>query len=538
MVKISHYEVYTDRGDGWKLEDRFSSDQRYEAMRVAKEREAEKIAVKILKEDFDVLDNSYVETVEYVSLAGRKEKDKSGSDYSLKGGLTPSRGEYNIETQEPAGAVNGQNVVTAIFKLVAIIVFCLVSANILITLLIPVIEITVPEELARTVMFLTFFVLFLLLAVPLVLRKVPWYVFSSRKVRRKKIIHEKKFFDKADAIIQNYNLNDSYEPTLAPAFPEAPAEFKRYIVDYMSQIISNLDGEINISDNFNRLGVKLIIYGGVLERSRYNGLSITHANSMLHEAFSILDGDIGDVEAFYDAKKTYKDNRVAIFLTGVGAYLMAQLLAERPLDTHILKKTFSKWEALNKYAAADNRKLERDEPKKEEKQKPDIMLKCIVSIENRVRFYENDQPGDRDDFSKVKGEAQKIIADLADRFDGENVTEDNYITSVEFSKLNCAAGFALEFFREMAVYEDQLNNSNLIVADKCSILSLSAEQEPNLQAFVQDVFEQTYDNEIIVNEPVKERLSLEDEKYDFEFLGEKILSKTGWSVSLYKMTEK
>ncbi len=538
MVKISHYEVYTDRGDGWKLEDRFSSDQRYEAMRVAKEREAEKIAVKILKEDFDVLDNSYVETVEYVSLAGRKEKDKSGSDYSLKGGLTPSRGEYNIETQEPAGAVNGQNVVTAIFKLVAIIVFCLVSANILITLLIPVIEITVPEELARTVMFLTFFVLFLLLAVPLVLRKVPWYVFSSRKVRRKKIIHEKKFFDKADAIIQNYNLNDSYEPTLAPAFPEAPAEFKRYIVDYMSQIISNLDGEINISDNFNRLGVKLIIYGGVLELSRYNGLSITHANSMLHEAFSILDGDIGDVEAFYDAKKTYKDNRVAIFLTGVGAYLMAQLLAERPLDTHILKKTFSKWEALNKYAAADNRKLERDEPKKEEKQKPDIMLKCIVSIENRVRFYENDQPGDRDDFSKVKGEAQKIIADLADRFDGENVTEDNYITSVEFSKLNCAAGFALEFFREMAVYEDQLNNSNLIVADKCSILSLSAEQEPNLQAFVQDVFEQTYDNEIIVNEPVKERLSLEDEKYDFEFLGEKILSKTGWSVSLYKMTEK
>lgn len=271
MVKISHYEVYTDRGDGWKLEDRFSSDQRYDAMRIAKEREAEKIAVKILKEDFDVQDNSYVETVEYVSLAGKK--DKSGSDYSLKGGLAPTRGEYNIETQEPAGASNGQNVITAVFKLVAIIVFCLISANILVTLLIPVIEITVPEELTHTVMFVTFFALFLLLAVPLVLRKVPWYVFSSRKVRRKKIIHEKKFFDKADAIIQNYNLNDSYEPTLAPAFPEAPAEFKRSIVDYMSQIISNLDGEINIADNFNRLGVKLIIYGGVLELSRYNGLS-------------------------------------------------------------------------------------------------------------------------------------------------------------------------------------------------------------------------------------------------------------------------
>lgn len=41
-------------------------------MRIAKEREAEKIAVKILKEDFDVQDNSYVETVEYVSLAGKR----------------------------------------------------------------------------------------------------------------------------------------------------------------------------------------------------------------------------------------------------------------------------------------------------------------------------------------------------------------------------------------------------------------------------------------------------------------------------------
>ena len=114
-------------------------------------------------------DNSYVETVEYVSLAGKK--DKSGSDYSLKGGLAPTRGEYNIETQEPAGASNGQNVITAVFKLVAIIVFCLISANILVTLLIPVIEITVPEELTHTVMFVTFFALFLLLAVPLVLRR-------------------------------------------------------------------------------------------------------------------------------------------------------------------------------------------------------------------------------------------------------------------------------------------------------------------------------------------------------------------------------
>ena len=531
MVKISHYEIYTDRGDGWKLEDRFSGDQRYEAMRVAKEREAEKVSVKLLKEDFDVQDNSYIETVEYVSLAGKK--DKTGSDYSLRGGLSaPKSGEYNIETQEPAGPVNGQNVVTAIFKLVTIIVFCLISANILVTLLIPVIELTVSEKLRQTVMFLTFFILFLLFAVPLVLKKVPWYVFSSNKVRRKKVIYEKKFFDKADAIIQIYNLNDNYEPTLAPAFPEAPIEFKRKIVDYMSQIISNLDGEVNISDGFNRLGLKLIVYGGVLELSRYNGLSITHANSMLHEAFGILDGDIADVEAFYEAKKSYKDNKVAIFLTGVGAYLMAQLLADRPLDTHILKKTFSKWESLNKYKVSENQKSTR---KEKEPQEEDILLKCFVGIENRIRFYENDQPGDKEDFSRVKSEVSNIIADLSDKYDGENVKEDNYITSIEFTKLNQAAHFATEFFKNILVYEDKLNNTNLIVADKCCILSLTVDQEEKMALFLQDVLEQTYDNEIVVNEEVKKQL--QGEKYNFELLGEKVLNKTGATETLYKLME-
>lgn len=217
MVKISHYEVYTDRGDGWKLEDRFSSDQRYDAMRIAKERETEKIAVKILKEDFDVQDNSYVETVEYVSLAGKK--DKSGSDYSLKGGLAPTRGEYNIETQEPAGASNGQNVITAVFKLVAIIVFCLISANILVTLLIPVIEITVPEELTHIVMFVTFFALFLLLAVPLVLRKVPWYVFSSRKVRRKKSSMRRSFLTRLTPLSRTTTLMTVMSRHWRPLFP-------------------------------------------------------------------------------------------------------------------------------------------------------------------------------------------------------------------------------------------------------------------------------------------------------------------------------
>ena len=61
MVKITHYEVYTDRGDGWKLEDRFSSEQRHEAINLAKEREQERVKVKIIREVFDVQDNQYVQ---------------------------------------------------------------------------------------------------------------------------------------------------------------------------------------------------------------------------------------------------------------------------------------------------------------------------------------------------------------------------------------------------------------------------------------------------------------------------------------------
>lgn len=85
MVKIAHYEVYTDSGDGWRLEDRFSADQRYEAVSLAKEREQARVKVKIIKENFDVQDNTYQETVEYISspkLASSGAAGTRGGHYS------------------------------------------------------------------------------------------------------------------------------------------------------------------------------------------------------------------------------------------------------------------------------------------------------------------------------------------------------------------------------------------------------------------------------------------------------------------------
>ena len=76
MVKISHYEVYTDDGKGWKLEGRFSSDQRYEAINLSREKEQDRKKVKIIRETFDVQENSYTETIEYVSGLGKIKSNK------------------------------------------------------------------------------------------------------------------------------------------------------------------------------------------------------------------------------------------------------------------------------------------------------------------------------------------------------------------------------------------------------------------------------------------------------------------------------
>ena len=103
-----------------------------------------------------------------------------------------------------------------------------------------------------------------------------------------------------------------------------------------------------MKDDFTKLGVKLVIYGGCLELARYSGLKLSEANSLLNEAFELIEGKNTDLVEFYDAKRTYKDNKIAVFLTGVGAYLMARLINGAPLDDNILKVTFDRWEDLNR----------------------------------------------------------------------------------------------------------------------------------------------------------------------------------------------
>ena len=526
MISITHYEVYTDNGSGWKLEDRFSSDQRQEAFGLAKEKELEKVKVKIIKEVFDVQDNTYQEAVEYVSgLGASKSAKKKHVGYANAGSDASSEDEAEPEVEM---SISGNRVMKAVLKLVVIVVLCLVFANLLLTLIAPIIESFVAEESVRPILFAVFFVLFLGLAVPLLLKKVPWYVFAERTaVVRQRDLNEKKFYDKAETIIATYNLNDNFDSSITPAFPEAPIEYKRYIVEFLSDIINNLDASVNLQDSFSKLGIKLVVYGGCLELSRYCGLKITEANSLLYEAFGVLDGEIADLEAFYDAKRSYRDNKVAIFLTGVGAYLMAQVIEERPMASHILKAVFAKWERQNN-GTADN-----SENSEKEGVEANIMVKSMVSIRNELHFLDDAIPHQDEEAAKVSGDIRNIISNLLLKYHGMNVVEDNGITTIEFDRLNEAAKFAIGCLNDIEIYESELDDENAELKNSCVIIKYDSEDEPNLNPMIEDILEQVYDKEIVVTQPIANEL--QGEKYQFDFLGEKRLERTGKTMELYKL---
>lgn len=527
MVSIIHYEIYTDRGDGWKLEERYAAEQRQEAFNLAKEIEQDKIKVKIIKESFDVQDNSYQEAVEYVSNLSRKKSPSDAASTDFSG--------INIDALSTVPGTTTKipgrpDILTAVGRLVLILVLCLVFANVLVTLLVPVIESFTPEEITKPLLFLIFFVIFLSMAIPLLVSKVPWHVFFQRRRRKqgRQQYREKNFYNRAQDIIRRYNLNDEYDAAIAPAYPEAPLEFKKYIIAFLSEVVSHVNARTSLKDSFSRLGIKLVIFGGCMELGRSRGLRITEANSLLYDAYNIIDGGKSSLEAFYEAKRTYKDNKVAIFLTGVGAYLMSQIMEERQLDGDILRLTLDKWENLNKSDLSDP-----EETPEESKTEAMVVMPCTVNIQNILKFFDEALPDLAEQKQQLKADVRNIVSNLVNKYGGRNVIEIDDITSVEFVKLNDGVKFAVEYLKDAATYQDELNNENLIFKTKVNIVETKAGDEANLSHLPEDLFEHTYDNEILTTEAVK--TALEDSRYDFEFLGEKELSKSGTRLALYKL---
>ena len=537
MVKIAHYEVYTDSGEGWRLEDRFSADQRYEAVSLAKEREQARIKVKIIKENFDVQDNSYQETVEYISTpkipnSESKNSRRIGYGNSVNQ-IAEGDNEEEVVYSSRSSNVRIPGAGAALLKLISIILISLVLVNLLVTMLTPIVEQFVPEDIIRPIMFAVFFTLFLGITVPVLLTKVPWQAFSPRiSSQRLRPVKEKKIYTKAESIIKWYNLNDEIEPAIAPVFPDAPLEYKKYIVSFLTEIVSQVDSASYLQDSFSKLGVKLIVYGGCFELSRNSGLRLSQANSLLYEAFKILDGDKTDLEAFYEAKKSYKDNKIAIYLTGIGAYLMAQLMHGQTINYALLKKSFDRWEQQNEEMSArvDNYK------KQENKSDNDLFADCQTNLQIDIEFLVPERPDKADVEEHIRGDIRNIIYNLVPKYDGFSVIEDRNITSVRFAKLNTAVRMAIEFYRDINTFQEEDEDDSYTIHAKCAITEVHPDGAPNLSDFTAAVLRQTFDDEIITTEPLKQLYDeLDNNKYDFDYLGEKQFDGVSKPVLLYKI---
>ncbi len=529
MIKIAHYEVYIDRGAGWQLEGRFAAEQRQEAFGLAKEKEAENHKVKIIKEIFDVQDNSYQESVEYVSNLGGIKKKGNKNNWSIE------TNDENITDKIPEikTMVSRTSIPGAIIKLILLIVISLVFANLFVSLMFPILEKFIPEENSRPVLFGIFFVVFLAMSVPLLLKSLPWYIFIEKQ-KLPKEIKEQKFYTKAENLIQAYNINSNKDPIMATAYPEAPLEYKQYVISFLSEIISHLEEQNALQNRFLRMGIKLMIFGGCLELARYSGLKMSETNSMLYGALKIIDGDKADLEAFYEAKKTYADNKIAIFLTGVGANLMSQVISGLPISDNLLNVAYGKWAAQDKEPKFEPKPIDAPNNVPEDvHSSTDIVKNCLVSLKSDLKFMDNAIPNQEQTATNVSEQIRNIVHNLQNKYSGINVIEYGGITTIRFNKVNSAFTFAEECLKDISAYQEELGNESLLMRNCIAIIPYKPNEEPNLSNYLADMFEHIYNNEIVISKEIKE--SLKPNSYNLDFLGEKPFKSFDKNEELYKL---
>ncbi len=526
MTKIAHYEVYFDNGSGWQLLERFATEQRHEAYQLAKEKEAGNNKVKIIKETFEISDNSYIETVEYVSNLS----NKKGSKKSL------SKIDYQKDSNEVVQDIadSRRNIYKAIIKFIALILVSLIFANIFVGLIFPLLEIFVNDDNSHSLMFFVFFIVFLAMAIPLVLKNIPWYIFITQEETDKVEVAEEKFFEKAQSLVKAYNVNSDLKDLKTSAYPEAPLEYKQYLIYFLSEILSNLNVRSALQNQFSRMGVKLLVFGACLELARYGGLKMSEANSILFDAFKITDGDKADLESFYEAKQTYSDNKIAIYLTGVGAFLMHQIITDQKLYTKALNQAFDKWEAQrNPEVRYDLASKQPDEAEEEAAPGSEQSIICRVNIKSDLKFLDASVPNQDDIATGTSSAIRTIVANLVEKYHGENIIEAGGITSADFNKLRDGVKFAIEYLKDIGAYIEENNDERMILRNCCALTKAIGTDDVNLSRYIADIFEHIYNNEIIA---VKEiATALEADSYEFEFLGDKLLKECNVSAELYKL---
>lgn len=528
MTKIVHYEVYVDTGSDWQLIERYATEQRHEAYETAKEQEAAHNRVKIIKETFEVSDNTYIESVEYISNQG----GKKGSKKTL--GNIDYQKDSNEVVQDIADS--RRNIYKAIVKFIALILVSLIFANIFVSLVFPLLEIFVGEDHNSSLLFFVFFIVFLAMAIPLVLKNIPWYIFIDQGKENKATVNEEKFFERAQSLVKAYNINSDISNLKTSAYPEAPLEYKQYLIYFLSEILSNLNVRSALQNQFSRLGVKLLVFGGCLELARYGGLKMSEANSILYDAFKITDGENADLEEFYETKQSYSDNKIAIYLTGVGAFLMHQIITDQKLYTKVLNSAFIKWEEQrNPEVVSQEQTVEQPKESSESPSSPNVNSdkSCRVNIKSDLKFLDTTIPNQDDISANTSGAIRAIVANLVEKYHGNNVIEADGITSVDFTKIRDGAKFAIEYLKDIGSYGEENTDERIILRNCCALTKLEEGNEPNLSHYVSDIFEHIYNNEIVTVKDIA--TALEADSYELEFLGDKQLKETNTTAELYKL---
>ena len=531
MAKIAHYEVYVDSGSGWRLIERFSAEQRQEAYSLAKENEKSTNKVKIIKETFEIADNSYTEAVEYTSSGDSKKKRKK----SLKDI------DYQKDSFEVVKDISSSrnNMAKALIKFLALIFVSLIFANIFVSMVFPLLEIFIGEDNHNSALFFVFFIVFMGIAVPLVIKNIPWYIFVNQDKDNKVNVDEDQFFDKAKSLVKAFNINSNLSNLKTGSYPEAPIEYKQYLIYYLSEVLSNLDVQNALQSQFSRLGVKFLIFGGCLELGRYGGLTMSEANSILYDAFKIIDGENADLEAFYETKQSYSDNKIAIYLVGVGAFLMHQIIHDQKLYTKVLNRAFDKWET-QRNPAVYNKK---DEPKsrKEEKKSDNIGVSvinkkeenCIVCIKSDLRFLDSFDGNQEKTAKYISETIRTIIGNLTNKYNGRNILEKDGITSIIFEKLRDGAKFATTYLGEINSFVENNNDDRQVLRNCLAIIEDIYSDDNDKLIYTKDIFEHVYNNEIVVVKDFSQ--ILEGEGFELEFLGDKVLKEAKTSAELYKL---
>ena len=81
------------------------------------------------------------------------------------------------------------------------------------------------------------------------LKNIPWYIFIKQDKDEKEDVDEKQFFDKAKTLVKAFNINSDLNNLRTSAYPEAPIEYKHYLIYYLSEILyANIPEIYKIAD--------------------------------------------------------------------------------------------------------------------------------------------------------------------------------------------------------------------------------------------------------------------------------------------------